>query len=54
MTVAIKRDMADVFIFREKTYCMDCLYSLIMDMAESGNLHLELDDTEGKGIRVHF
>lgn len=49
-----KRDMADVFIFREKTYCMDCLYSLIMDMAESGNLYLELDDTEEKGIRVHF
>jgi hypothetical protein len=33
---------------------MDCLYSLIMDMAESGNLYLELDDTEEKGIRVHF
>ena len=27
---------------------MDCLYSLIMDMAESGNLYLELDDTEEK------
>lgn len=49
-----KRPMEDTFIYEGKTYCMDCLYSLIMAMAESGNLNLDFADSEEKGIRVSF
>lgn len=46
--------MADTFIFEGKAYCMDDLYSLIMEMAESGNVNLEMENCEEKGIRVSF
>ena len=29
-----EHDIADTFIFQEKSYCMDDLYSLIMELAE--------------------
>lgn len=44
--------LADTFIYEGKAYCMDCLYSLIMAIAESGNLSLDFEDCEEKGIRV--
>lgn len=49
-----KRPQADTFIYDGKAYCMDCLYSLILAMAESGNLNLQFDDCEENGILVSF
>ncbi len=49
-----KRIMADMFICMGKTYCMDCLYSLLLDMAESGNVNIDFEDAEEKGMRVSF
>ena len=49
-----KSPLADTFIYEGKSYCMNCLYSLIMAMAESGNLNLNFEDSEEKGIRVSF
>ena len=48
------KPLADVFIYEGKTYCMSCLYPLIMSLAESGNLSLDFEDSEDKGIRVSF
>ena len=47
-------EKADTFIFNDKAYCMNCLYSLIMDMAETGNIYLEMMDCEENGIIVSF
>lgn len=47
-------DMADTFIYEGKAYCQDCLYSLIMDMAESGNVFINFEDAEEHGILVSF
>lgn len=49
-----KRPLADTFVYEGKNYCMDCLYSLIMAMAESGNVDLDFDNCEDRGIQVSF
>lgn len=49
-----RRLLADTFIYEGQTYCMDCLYSLVMALAESGNLNLDFGDCEEKGIKVSF
>lgn len=46
--------IADTFVFNGKTYCNRCLFSLIFDMAETGNINLDMDDCESKGIIVSF
>lgn len=46
--------MADTFIFEGKAYCMNCLYSLIMAMADRGNVDLTFDNAEEHGIIVNF
>ena len=39
-----EHDIADTFIFQEKSYCMDDLYSLIMELAENGVVHLDFSN----------
>lgn len=46
--------LADTFIFKGKAYCMNCLYDLIMEMAEDGNVTLTFDNCEENGILVNF
>lgn len=49
-----KHDIADTFIFQEKSYCMDDLYSLIMELAENGVVHLDFSNQEDYGIKVEL
>lgn len=49
-----KTPMEDTFVYGGKTYCMDCLYPLLMAMAESGNVNLDFVNAEEKGIQVCF
>ena len=46
--------MADTFLFEEKAYCMNCLFSLIMDMIDSGNINADMNDCEENGIILSF
>lgn len=46
--------LADTFIYEGEAYCMACLYSLVMAMAESGNLNLDFEDCEEHGVQVSF
>lgn len=46
--------LADTFFYNDKSYCMKCLYSLLMDMAESGNVNLDFENCEISGIEVSF
>ena len=40
------------FIYKERTYCMDCLYSLVMELHRDGLIHLDLTDCDNNGIVV--
>lgn len=44
----------DMFIFEGKAYCMKCLFPLIMALAESGNMYIDMEDCDKKGLRIHF
>lgn len=46
--------LADTFIFKGKAYCMDCLYSLLMEMANDGHVTINFDNCEQNGILVEF
>lgn len=46
--------LADTFIFNNKAYCMDCLYSLLMEMADNGHVTIKFDNCEQNGILVEF
>ena len=46
--------MPDTFFFEEKAYCMNCLFSLIMDMIDSGNINANMNNCEENGIMLSF
>lgn len=46
-------DIADTFVFYNKRYCMNCLYDLIMDLADTGVITLDTSAMETKGIVIH-
>lgn len=46
--------MEDTFMLEGKAYCMDCLYQLIMAIAESGHTDVYMEDCEEKGLRIEF
>lgn len=47
-----KTPLADTFIYKEESYCMDCLYSLLMELAEDGKFDISFLDCEDEGIQV--
>ena len=49
-----EHDIADTFIFQEKSYCMDDLYSLIMELAGNGVVHLDFSNQEDYGIKIEL
>lgn len=46
--------LADTFVYKGKAYCMNCLYDLLMEMAEDGNVKLTFDNCEENGILAEF
>lgn len=46
--------LEDTFIYKGKTYCMQCLFGLIMAMADDGCLNLNFENAEDHGIQVDF
>lgn len=46
-------DIANTFVFCGRRYCTDCLYELIMDLADAGVITLDTSAMESKGIAIH-
>lgn len=47
-----KTPLADTFIYKGQSYCMECLYSLLMELAEDGKFDISFLDYEDEGIQV--
>lgn len=43
----------DIFVFYNKKYCMNCLYDLIQDLADTGVITLDRSAIKTKGIIIH-
>ena len=43
----------DTFVFYNKKYCMNCLYDLLMDLADTGVITLDNSAVDTKGIVIH-
>ena len=46
------KDVADTFVFYNKRYCMNCLYELVMDLADTGVITLDTTNIETNGIVI--
>lgn len=47
-----KVSIADTFVFEGQRYCMNCLYSLIMSMYDSGIINIDMSSSEDKGMII--
>lgn len=48
-----KTEAADTFIYKEKKYCMGCLFSLLMELCEDGVINIDFSEDEENGLVVN-